>query len=167
MLFTILVPNAHAQSKRTAMKQYLVHPGIRFLLCLETPTVSLSLSGNRFITGVGLLLRVVTLFSILLLNAFLYLSTSLFILLLMPGSVTSFSWIKIGRYLLQTSIELNLLFLTLLLKVLFRLVLTVFQVSSMLSLDTLFSLKSNFDFNISLRNSFFFFSDLLFSFAMI
>ena len=157
MLFTILVPNTHAQSKRTAMKQYLVHPGIRFLLCLETPSVSLSLSENRFITGVGLLLRVVTLFSILLLNAFLYLSTSLFILLLMPGSVTSFSWIKIGRYLLQTSIELNLLFLTLLLKVLFRLVLTVFQVSSMLSLDTLFSLKSNFDFNISLRNSFSFF----------
>ena len=154
MLFTILVPNTHAQSKRTAMKQYLVHPGIRFLLCLETPSVSLS--GNRLITGVGLLLRV-TLFSILLLNAFLYLSTSLFILLLMPGSVTSFSWIKIGRYLLQTSIELNLLFLTLLLKVLFRLVLTVFQVSSMLSLDTLFSLKSNFDFNISLRNSFSFF----------
>ena len=155
MLFTILVPNTHAQSKRTAMKQYLVHPGIRFLLCLETPSVSLS--GNRLITGVGLLLRVVTLFSILLLNAFLYLSTSLFILLLTPGSVTSFSWIKIGRYLLQTSIELNLLFLTLLLKVLFRLVLTVFQVSSMLSLDTLFSLKSNFDFNISLRNSFSFF----------
>ena len=157
MLFTILVPNTHAQSKRTAMKQYLVHPGIRFLLCLETPSVSLSLSENRFITGVGLLLRVVTLFSILLLNAFLYLSTSLFILLLTPGSVTSFSWIKIGRYLLQTSIELNLLFLTLLLKVLFWLVLTVFQVSSMLSLDTLFSLKSNFDFNISLRNSFSFF----------
>ena len=41
MLFTILVPNTHAQSKRTAMKQYLVHPGIRFLLCLETPSVSL------------------------------------------------------------------------------------------------------------------------------
>ena len=155
MLFTILVPNTHAQSKRNAMKQYLVHPGIRFLLCLETPSVSFS--GNQFKTGVGLLLCVVTLFSILLLNAFLYLPTSLFILLLMPGSVTSFSWIKIGRYLLQTSIELNLLFLTLLLKVLFRLVLTVFQVSFMLSLDTLFSLKSNSDFNISLRNSFSFF----------
>ena len=45
-------------------------------------------------TGVGLLFRIVTLFSTLLLNALLYLSTSLFILLLMRDSVISFSWIK-------------------------------------------------------------------------
>ena len=123
-----------------------------FLLCSEIPSVSLS--GNWFITGVRLLLRVVTLFSILLLNVSLYLSTSLFILLLTRGSVTSFLWLQIGWYLLLTSIELNLLLLTLLLTVLFRLVLTVFQVLSMLLLDTLFSLKSNFDVNISLRTSF-------------
>ena len=43
-----------------------------FLLFSETPSVSLS--GNWFITGVGLLLRVVTLFSILLLHFFLHLS---------------------------------------------------------------------------------------------
>ena len=41
--------------------------------------------------------------------------------------------------------------------VLLRLVLTVFQVLSMLLLDSLFSLKSNFDVNISLRISFSFF----------
>ena len=151
--FTILVANTYGfRPKRTA-SLYLVYPAIRFLLYLETASVSLS--GNWFITGVGLLLRVVTLFSILLLNAFLYLSTSLFILLLMRRSVTSFSWIEIGWYLLLTSIELNLLLLTLLLTVLFRLVLTVFQVLFVLLLDTLFSLKSNFDVNISLRTWFY------------
>ena len=90
-------------------------------------------------------------------SAFLYFSISLFILLLMRGSVTSFSWIETGWYLLLTSIEINLLLLTLLLTVLIRLVLTVFQVLSMLLLDSLFSLKSNFDVNISLRISFSFF----------
>ena len=90
-------------------------------------------------------------------SAFLYFSISLFILLLMRGSVTSFSWIETGWYLLLTSIEINLLLLTLLLTVLLRLVLTVFQVLSMLLLDSLFSLKSNFDVNISLRISFSFF----------
>ena len=49
------------------------------------------------------------------------------------------------------------LLLTLLLTVLLRLVLTVLQVSSMLVLAILFSLKSNFDVNISLRTSFSFF----------
>ena len=87
-----------------------IHPGIRFLLYLEIPSVSLS--RNWFLTGVGVLWRVVTLLSILLLNAFLYLLTSLFILLLMWGSVTSFSWIKKAWCLLLTSIELDLLLLT-------------------------------------------------------
>ena len=120
-------------------------------------TKCISLSGNWFITGLVLLLRVVTLLSILLLNVFLYLSTSLFILLLIRGSITSFSWIEIGWYLLLALIKLNLLLLTLLLTVLFQLILTVFQVLSVLLLHALFLLKSNFDVIISLRTSFFFF----------
>ena len=57
MPFTILVPNTYAfRPKRTA-SLYLVYPGIRFLLCSETPSVALS--RNWFITGVGLLLRIV------------------------------------------------------------------------------------------------------------
>ena len=164
MLFTMLVSNTYAFRPKWTASLYLVYPGIRFLLCLETPGVPFS--GNRFITGVGLLLRVVTFFSMLLLNAFLYLPTLLFILLLMRGLVTSFSWIEIGCYLLLTSIELNLLLLTLLLTVLFWLLLTFFQVSSMLLLDTLFSLKWNFDVNI-LWEPHFSFSDILFGFAMI
>ena len=159
MPLTMLVPNTYTfRPKRTA-SLCLVYPGIIFLFCLETPSVSLS--GNRFITGVDLFLRVVTLFSILLLDAFFYLSTSLFILLWIRGSFTSCSWIKIGWYLLLTPIELNLLLLTLLLTVLLRLVLPFFQVSSTLLLATLFSLKSNLDVNISLRTSFSFFRSFI------
>ena len=41
MPFTILVPNTYPfRPKRTALL-YLVYPGIRFLLCLETSSVSL------------------------------------------------------------------------------------------------------------------------------
>ena len=68
MPFTILIPNTYSLRPKQTASLYLVYPGIRFLFCLETPSVSLS--GNRFITGVGYPLRIVTLLSVLLLNAF-------------------------------------------------------------------------------------------------
>ena len=77
MPFTILVPNTYGFRPKRTTSLSLVYPGIRFLLYLKT--LSVSLSGNRFTTGVGLLLRVVALLSILLLNAFLNSLTSLFI----------------------------------------------------------------------------------------
>ena len=43
MPFTILVPNRYAFPPKRTASFYLVYPGIRFLLCSETPSVSLSL----------------------------------------------------------------------------------------------------------------------------
>ena len=67
MPFTMLVPNTYSFQPKWNASLYLVYPGIRFLLYLETPSVSLS--GYWFITGISLLLRLVILFSILLWNA--------------------------------------------------------------------------------------------------
>ena len=93
---------------------------------------------------------------------FLYSLTTLFILLLMRDSVTSFSWIKIGWDLFLMSIELSLLLLSLLSTLLPRLTWTVFHVLSMLLLAMLLSLSiSSFDVSISLRTWFSFFKSSL------
>ena len=93
---------------------------------------------------------------------FLYSLTTLFILLLMRDSVTSFSWIKIGWDLFLMSIELSLLLLSLLSTLLSRLTWTVFHVLSMLLLAMLLSLSiSSFDVSISLRTWFSFFKSSL------
>lgn len=122
--------------KRTA-SMHLKYPEMRFLRCPET--LSKFIPRNWFITLVGLLLRIATLSYILLLNPFLYLLISIFILLL----IWSF----------LTSEELNLFMLSLLLTLLPWMVLTDFQVLSMLLLTILLSL---FTSRISLRIFFFF-----------
>ena len=71
------------------------------ILFRKNKCISLRKSLNKWCRS---LLGAIALLSILLLNAFLYSSMSLFILLLIPGSVTLFSLIKKGWYLLLTSI---------------------------------------------------------------
>ena len=44
MLFPILAPNIYAFQPKQTASLYLVYPGIRFSLCLETPNASLSVS---------------------------------------------------------------------------------------------------------------------------
>ena len=71
------------------------------ILFRKNKCISLRKSLNKWCRS---LLGAIALLSILLLNAFLYSSMSLFILLLIQGSVTLFSLIKKGWYLLLTSI---------------------------------------------------------------
>ena len=167
MPFTILVPKTYAFRTKRTTSLYFLYRGIRLLLCFET--LSVFFSRIWFITGVGLFLNKVTLLFILLLNVFLYSLTSLLIPLLMWSSVTSFSWIKVGWHLFFVLIELNLLLLSLLVTLLPRVVLIVFQVLSMLSLVILFSLFiSSFDVCICLRTWFSFFrSSIWFSYDYI
>ena len=71
------------------------------ILFRKNKGISLRKSLNKWCRS---LLGAIALLSILLLNAFLYSSMPLFILLLIQGSVTLFSLIKKGWYLLLTSI---------------------------------------------------------------
>ena len=133
---------------------YLLYPGIIYLPSLKRASVSLSLSLSLWKLIYNFLRSfssVVTLLSIFFLKCILTF-VDIAIHPIIDVKFRYFIFLDKGRYLLLTSIELNLLLLSLVLTLLPRLALTVFQILSMLLLVTLLSsFISRLDISISLR----------------